>query len=186
MQALAVVQPQDRYAEAREKFESIVRDLESKEAWEMTHSDLEQDLEKKGQDLLRALLQEHLDARSSGQSVEPVIGSDGIDRPRMRVQDCHLETVFGTVTVHRVGYGQEGTESLHPLDAELNLPVELYSLELGRRVAEEASKSSFDETVESIQRNTGGEVPKRQIEQLVARVAQDFDAFYERRPVQTE
>lgn len=186
MQALAVVQPQDRYAEAREKFESIVRDLESKEAWEMTHSDLERDLEKKGQDLLRALLQEHLDARSPGQSVEPVIGSDGIDRPRMRVQERHLETVFGTVTVHRVGYGQEGTESLHPLDAELNLPVELYSLELRRRVAEEASKSSFDETVESIQRNTGGEVPKRQIEQLVARAAQDFDAFYERRPVQTD
>jgi hypothetical protein len=80
-----------------------------------------------------------------------------------------------------VGYGQEGTESLHPLDAELNLPDERYSLELRRRVAEEAAKSSFDETLESIGKTTGAHVPKRQVEQLVMRAAQDFDAFYEMR-----
>ncbi len=33
-----------------------------------------------------------------------------------------LETVFGTVSVERAGYGQQGVKSLHPLDAELNLP----------------------------------------------------------------
>jgi hypothetical protein len=186
MEALAVVQPQQRYGDAREKFDRMVRRLESKEALGMTHSDLERELDKEGRDLLRSLLQEHLDARSPGQSVEAVIGSDGIDRPRVRLQERHLETVFGTVTVHRAGYGQEGTESLHPLDAELNLPEEIYSLELRRRVAQEASKSSFDETVESIRRNTGGEVPKRQIEQLVVRAAQDFDAFYDRGDLQGE
>lgn len=104
----------------------------------------------------------------------------------MRVQERHLETVFGTVTVHRVGYGQEGTESLHSLDTELNLPVELYFLELRRRVAEEASKSSFDETVESIQRNTGGEVPKRQIEELVAHAAQSLPWTRSRDPATPE
>jgi hypothetical protein len=72
-------------------------------------------------------------------------------------------------------------ESLQPLDAELNLPGERYSLELRRRVAEEAAKSSFDETLESIGKNTGGHVPKRQVEELVLRAAQDFDAFYQRR-----
>jgi hypothetical protein len=72
-------------------------------------------------------------------------------------------------------------ESLHPLDAELNLPDERYSLEMRRRVAEEAAKSSFDETLESIGKNTGGHVPKRQVEELVMRAAQDFDAFYQTR-----
>jgi hypothetical protein len=42
--------------------------------------------------------------------------------------------VFGTVTLERAGYGLKGTESLHPLDAELNLPDERYSLELRRRM----------------------------------------------------
>jgi hypothetical protein len=99
----------------------------------------------------------------------------------MRLQQRELETVFGTVSVERAGYGQQGVESLHPLDAELNLPDERYSLELRRRVAEEAAKSSFDETLESISKNTGGHVPKRQVEELVMRAAQDFDAFYQRR-----
>jgi hypothetical protein len=72
-------------------------------------------------------------------------------------------------------------KSLHPLDAELNLPRKKYSLELCRRVAEESAKSSFDETYESIGKITGGHVPKRQIEELARFSAQDFDAFYEMR-----
>jgi hypothetical protein len=62
----------------------------------------------------------------------------------VRLQERALETVFGTVFVERAGYGRQGADSLHPLDGELNLPVERYSLELSRRVAEEAAKSSFD------------------------------------------
>jgi hypothetical protein len=181
MQALAVVHPREPYLEARETFEGVVRYLQSHEACEMRQSDLERVLEKKGRDLLRALLQDHLDVRAPGASAHPVRGSDGIARSRMHVHERNLETVFGTVTAQRAGYGREGTASLHPLDAHLNLPPDLYSHELRRRVAEEASKGSFDETKESIQRHTGGKVPKRQIEQLVARSAQDFDAFYERR-----
>ena len=147
----------------------------------MTHSELERELEKKGRELMRTLLQEHLDNRGPGQCDDPGEGADGVKRPRIRPQQRELETVFGTVSVERAGYGQEGVESLHPLDAELNLPNERYSLELRRRVAEEAAKSSFDETHESIERNTGGHVPKRQIEELAMRAAQDFDVFYQRR-----
>lgn len=147
----------------------------------MTHSELERELEKKGRELMRTLLQEHLDNRSPGQCERPVSGSDGIDRSRVRLQERKLETVFGTVSVERAGYGKKGAESLHPLDAELNLPDERYSLELRHRVAEEAAKNSFDETIESIRKTTGGHVPKRQIEELVKRAAVDFDAFYDTR-----
>lgn len=180
MQALAMVCPREPFAEARENFEGIVSYLQSQEACAMRHSDLERMLDRKGRDLLRTLLQDHLDLRAPGKSLEVVKGSDGIERSRMEMHKRDLETGFGTLSVQRAGYGQEGTASLHPLDAELNLPPDRYSHELRRRVAEEASKSSFDETKESIQRHTGGKVPKRQIEQLVARSAQDFDAFYER------
>ena len=80
-----------------------------------------------------------------------------------------------------MGYGRPGAESLHPLDAELNLPDERYSLELRRRVAREAAKSSFDETLDSITRTTGAHLAKRQVEELVMRAAQDFDGFYQQR-----
>lgn len=186
MGALACVQPLDPFAEARRNFESFVQYLESKEVGNMTHSNLERAMEEKGRDLLRDLFQAHLANRAPGQATGPVRAADGTDRPRIRLQERLLETVFGTVALCRSGYASEGTSSLHPLDAELNLPPERYSHELRRRVAEEAAKTSFDEVVASIDRNTGGDVPKRQIEELTARAAQDFDAFYQKRHAQAD
>jgi exonuclease VII small subunit len=182
MTALAELSPLEQsYDQARQEFENIVGHLDSKEASGMTHSELERELEKKGRELMRMLLQEHLDNRGPGQCDQPVCDVGGQERSRMRLQKRKLETVFGTVSVERAGYGQEAAESLHPLDAELNLPDERYSLEMRRRVAEEAAKNSFEEALESIGKNTGGHVPKRQIEELVMRAAQDFDAFYQTR-----
>jgi hypothetical protein len=182
MNALATVSCRERYyEEARQEFERIVRALDSEEVRSMSHSELERELEKQGRELMRKLFQEHLQSRGPGECAPPVLDSDGVERSRQRLHERKLETIFGTVSVERVGYGNEGTKSLHPLDAELNLPDERYSLELRRRVAEEAAKSSFDETRESIEKSTGGHVPKRQLEELVQRAAQDFDAFYDRR-----
>jgi hypothetical protein len=182
MNALAALSSQERYYEgSRQEFEEIVRSLDSDEARSMTHSDLERELEKKSRELMRKLLQEHLESRGPGECAQPLRGSDGIERVRVRPHERKLETIFGTVSVERAGYGHEGNRSLHPLDAELNLPDKKYSLEVCRRVAEEAAKSSFDETFESINKYTGAHVPKRQIEEIVMHSAQDFDAFYEKR-----
>lgn len=179
--ALAMSSFERSYGQGRQYFEMIVSFLESNEGAQMDLSELERELEKKGRELMRRLLQEHLDSRSPGRCDAPVHGADGIDRPRVRLQDRKVETVFGTVETNRAGYGQEGAESLHPMDAELNLPPERYSLELRHRVAEEAAKNSFDETVETIAKTTGGHIPKRQVEELTQRAARDFDAFYEMR-----
>ena len=125
MTALAELSPLEHsYDQAREEFENIVGHLDSKEASGMTHSELERELEKKGRELMRMLLQEHLDNRGPGQCDQPVCGVDGQERSRMRLQKRKLETVFGTVSIERAGYGQQGIKSLHPLDAELNLPDE--------------------------------------------------------------
>ncbi len=187
MNALAELSPLEQaYDQARENFEHIVGYLDSEEASSMTHSELERELEKKGRELMRKLLQEHLDNRGPGKCAPPVEGADGTVRSSVRLQERELETVFGTVSVERAGYGKKESESLHPLDAQLNLPDERYSLELRRRVAEEAAKSSFDETREGIGKTTGGHIPKRQIEELVKRAARDFDAFYEMRNAVTD
>jgi hypothetical protein len=54
----------------------------------------------------------------------------------------------------------------------------LDSLEVRRVVAEEAARGSFDDVVKRLKRYTGAHVPKRQVEELAVRAAQDFDAFY--------
>lgn len=155
--------------------------LGAEEVARMSHSDLEREIEAQVRELARRLLQEHLDGRGPGKAIEKVIDTDGVERAGARLQRRELETVFGRVVVERLGYGATGVESLHPKDATLNLPGETYSLEVRRRVAMEVARGSFDEAVAAVERTTGAHVPKRQAEQLAARAAQDFDAFYEKR-----
>jgi hypothetical protein len=171
--ALSVVEAPYDHAidQGREYYDGIVNFLDSKENHSMKLSGLEQELEKRGRELMRILLQEHLDKLSPNRCEQSVCGSDGIDRPNVRPHDRKIETVFGTVSTSRAGYGNEGVASLHPLDAELNLPPERYSHELRRRVAENAAKNSFDETLETIDKTTGAHIPKRQIEELAQRAA---------------
>jgi hypothetical protein len=167
--------------QGQEYYDGIINFLDSEESHSMKLSGLEQELEKRGRELMRILLQEHLDKLSPRLCEHTVCGSDGIDRPHVRSHDRKIETVFGTVLTRRAGYGNDGVVSLHPLDAELNLPPERYSHELRRRVAENVAKNSFDETLETIEKTTGAHIPKRQVEELAQRAALDFDAFYETR-----
>ena len=169
------------FAAADADFAEAKAYLSSVEARQMSESNLERELQRRGRALMRKLLQGHLEQRSPGEAAGPVEGADGVERPERRVHERRLETTFGTVEVERVGYARPGHASLHPLDAALNLPPERYSLEVRRRVAEAASSRSFDEALHELSRHTGAEVPKRQAEQLAARAAEDFDAFYEAR-----
>ena len=169
------------YAPADALYADAKAYLSSREALQMSESDLERELHRRGQELVRKLLQGHLDQRSPGEAAGPVEGADGVERPERRLHERRLETIFGTVEVERAGYARAGHDSLHPLDAALNLPAERYSLEVRRRVAEAAASRSFDEALFELSRHTGAQVPKRQAEQLAVRAAEDFDAFYEAR-----
>ena len=173
--------PADPFAAARARFEQLLRVAGSEETQRMQHSDLERLLAEQGQELMRELYQNCVDQQAQAEVADEVVDATGKERTRKRTQQRELETIFGTVEVQRTGYGAEGAASLHPLDAQLNLPDERYSLEVRRRAALEASKNSFDETVETLSRYTGAAIGKRQVEELVGRAAQDFDAFYQRR-----
>lgn len=175
------------FRDSQEKFEEITSWLDSKDARGLTHSALEIRLETDGRELMRRLIQEHLDGRPSRSSL-PIFGAEGTERTQARTRERTLKTVFGTVTIVRVMYGAPGHQGLAPLDAELNLPTESYSHGLRRKVAIEAAKVSFDEVTQSVAEATGVKVPKRQAEELARRAAMDFDAFYEnrRRPAANE
>jgi hypothetical protein len=169
------------FAEADEQYEAIKRQLLGAKVLQATHSELEDLLETQGRELLRRLLQGQLQLRKDAEPVEqPVVGNDEVERTHRREgTERNSMSIFGEVKVERVGYSARGSSSRFPLDAELNLPPEDYSLGVRRRAAVEAAQSSFDRTRKSLSATTGAEVPKRQLEQLVVRAAQDCDAYYE-------
>ena len=69
------------YAAAEVAFAEAKAYLSSREAQQMSESDLERELHRRGQELMRKLLQGHLDQRSPGEAAGPVEGADGVERP---------------------------------------------------------------------------------------------------------
>lgn len=178
MGALPQAKAPEPFERSTGRFEQIRQFTGSREADEMTQSELERELEGRVRELKRQLLQDALDRRAGGAAIGPVRDSSGREHPVVRQHERMLRTTFGEVSVRRWGYGAEGLESLHPLDADLNLPPEGYSLELRRRVAHEAARGSFEEAVEAIRETTGVLVPQRQAEELSQRAVADFEEFY--------
>jgi hypothetical protein len=74
--ALALSSFERTYSKGRQYFEGIVSFLDSTKGGEMNLSELERELKKRGLELL----QEHVDSRSPGLCVDPVVGADGVER----------------------------------------------------------------------------------------------------------
>lgn len=183
-QAVADVKDLSRsgFFDADEKYLEIKSHLTSAQALAMEESTLEKWLETDGRELLRRLLQGHIDLRAGLERdvgrADPIVGRDGVERTHERSSERGLMTIFGPVRVPRIEHGGRGLTSLHPLDAELNLPADSFSFCVRRRCAEEASKNSFDESTASVASTTGALVAKRQVEELTVRAAADFEEFY--------
>ena len=75
----------------------------SREAQQMRESDLERELHRRGQELIRKLLQGHRDRCSPEESAGPVEGADDVERSQRRLHERHPDTTstttFGTVQV---------------------------------------------------------------------------------------
>lgn len=183
---VAIPIEQDYFCSAREQGEVMEKHLRSQESMLCSHTELEAYIEEQGREYQRRLLQAHLDLRAARERPVEVRGADGIARTKHRGSARSLMTMVGQVTVPRLAYQAAGVEALHPMDAVLNLPNELYSLSVRHRVVEQVTARSFDEVVEEIHQTTGADVPKRQVEELTRRAAQDFDAFYATRAVEAE
>jgi hypothetical protein len=143
------------------------------------HAELERQIEARGREVHRLLLQGRLDRMFADEA-------ERMRRRRppgsLRERARWLESIFGRVRVRRHGLRRVGQKaSRFALDGRLRLPGEMYSMGLRRRMAEETRSQSWDQAVERVDATTGGHVPKRQAEQLVDRAAQDFDGFYAER-----
>jgi hydroxypyruvate isomerase len=171
---------------AHDEFAGLIEFLRSQQGRELNHTELEAALNERGRELLRVLFQAQVDSRGPGPAAGPVCGADGVERGEQRLHERGLSTLFGEVRIKRLGYGAAGVESLHPLDAQLNLPTGEYSLGVRRVAAEQAAQVSFDDTVQALAQRTGKAMGKRQVEELVQRSAVDFDTFYAQQSCATE
>lgn len=171
------------FSTARTHFEALLERVASKDALLLPHDDIEDLVEKDGREVLRLIVQAHLELRAAEEGGrEAPTGADEKQRSHRRSTSRPLQTIFGSTVVTRLSFtAREAKGGLRPLDAELNLPVETYSLGLRRRTAVLAMDASYDSTVDKVEDWTGIKVPKRQVEELVVRAARDFDAFYDER-----
>ena len=176
----------DPFAASRSVFDALACELGAEGAAGLGHDELEELLELRGRELLRQLLQDHLDLRQlrEEQAVRarpaPVTGADGV--ARRAVEAGHqrgLATIFGTVQVGRCAWRAKGQRNLYPADAALRLPRGRHSHGLRRLAALEAVRGSFDQATEAIADRCGQVVGKRGIEQLTVPAAADIDAFYQ-------
>src|ERR1700722_15907847 len=176
--SIQAYQSSSSFEAAERKFYELTNTLESRHTLAMKFSDLEKLIEKDGRELLRLLLQAHVDSRGAGDLGPSIDGMDDVVRTHKRMGDRQIKSIFGTIEGERLGYKSRGTQSLFPKDSHLNLPENSHSYELQRRVALEVIKGSFDDAVESITEQTGQLVHKQQVEHIAVSVSHDFEAFY--------
>ena len=166
------------FCESRQDMKKLEDELSSEAAMQAPLHEIERMLATHGREMLRAMMQAHFDLRSAQERRVEVRAADGVERAKVRRGSRKVETKFGEVELERNLYQAPAAEALAPLDAAMELPDEKYSYEVRRIAAEESARASFDEVVELIRKQSGAEVPKRQVEELAVRAARDFDGFY--------
>ena len=176
---------ENTWSAVQRQVETMITQLQQPDTLQQSQTEIENYLTHEGRELLRRMLQAHLAERAPGTVAETVYAADQTVRPLRATQSRQIESPFGTVRLERTGYSASGQSSLHPLDAQLNLPPERYSHNVRRLVAEAAATQSFDESVAQVAQHSGAHVPKRQAEALTVRAGQDFEAFYAKRQAQT-
>jgi hypothetical protein len=174
------------FASAAEKATEMSAYLGSKEALVCRHEELEEYAEREGREWIRRMLQGHYDLRGAVERVVRARGRDGVLRTFRRPSVRPLLTIVGLLDVARIAYQARGVEGLHPMDAALNLPSELYSHVVRRAAAERAACDAYEEVAASVSERTGVAIGKRQVEEMAARAAKDFDDFYATRDVVEE
>ncbi len=171
------------FAASRECFTEVLGWLEGPDAAALSHAELEDSLDTQGRELLRRMLQDHLSLRTlTEQRLAGVRDAQGSAYGAVEAGHHRpLATVFGEVEVTRLAYRRCGQANLYPAYAALNVPAERHSHGLRRLAATEASRGSFDEAADALERGTGQHLGKRQVEALTARAAVDVEAFYDTR-----
>jgi hypothetical protein len=180
MSAAITTEPRNAevFALAAEKSAEMRQYLASEEALGKQHPELEKYAEEHGREWIRRMLRAHYELRAAAERPVRAVGSDRVLRTFRRPSSRPMLSIVGLLDVPRLAYQAHGVEGLHPMDAALNLPCGLYSHVVRRAAAERVACDSYQEVATAMTERTGVAIGKRQIEQIAASAAQDFDDFY--------
>ena len=87
---------------AERKYFELTTYLEGSRAKGMKFTDLEKKVEVEGRELLRLLLQGHIDSRGIGDIGQSIEGSDGIFRTHKRIGERQIKSIFGEIELKRL------------------------------------------------------------------------------------
>jgi hypothetical protein len=187
------------FSQARFAHAQLETWLRSAAARQLPAQAVEEETARQGREILRLLLEAHFRERGTGAlgpalqvppqpvTAEPAPAPDGVapapaESVRLARQRLHartLKTTFGPVTIQRTAYGAPGQASIHPLDAQAELPARSFSYPLQERLVRAAVQGPYDEALANVAAATGVGVAKRSAEQLAQAAAGDVAAFYE-------
>ena len=145
---------------------------------------VEHEQEFRNREVQRLLLQAHVQVRGNGDAgpaLRVIEGTSSCLYTHRRLQRRTLKTIFGPIDIDRIGYGGRGHQSIHPLDADLQLPERSFSYELQRRLVKAAIQGPFREANSRILDSTGLTIHNHSLEPLLIEAAADFDGFYKQR-----
>jgi hypothetical protein len=145
----------DLFAGPEDVFDAVVAELSGQRTATLTHAQLQELVAVRGRELLRQLLQDHLDLRAAREEQAvtrrhqagrgEVAGAGEVVRRRIEAgQHRLLAAIFGTVTVLRCAFGAPGARNADPADAALSLPAGRHSCGLARLAVTETVRGSFD------------------------------------------
>lgn len=152
----------------------------------LTLHEIETETHERIREVARLLLQEHVDERGSGDVGTAIeLGAEADSLPvtlsHRRVRERQYLSLFGSITITRLSYGQRGRSSVVPLDEELSLPSRLYSYPVQQRLTTGVARGPFAEAVTALKETTSVGVGEANVDEVVIEVARDFDAFYAQR-----
>jgi len=168
------------FSDASEQLNAMVDHLSSAPPLNQEHGDIEKYIQQEGHELLRRLLQGHLDLRALQETrLYELANASGEKLIHCRENTQRtITSLFGEVKVTRKRYSQRKMKGVHPLDKSLNLGKDQFSDGVRLRLAEQINHSAYDHVAQQIAQTTGAQVAKRQCLNLVQEMAQDFEDYY--------
>jgi|JI10StandDraft_1071094.scaffolds.fasta_scaffold12221_6 hypothetical protein len=101
-----------RFCDSRQGMKNLEDDLTSAEALAAPLHEIERMMRAQGRELMRTMMQAHLDARTAQERPVSVRGADGVERVQTRQGTRTLMTEYGEVVLERTLYQAPGVDAL--------------------------------------------------------------------------
>jgi len=167
------------FSDAEEFFAQTKDELEDEASMLKSLHLVENGLLRRGREISRHLLQGYLNNCGDGDIGSEVVTSANIRLTHKRSMSRQIQTFFGTVVLHRIGYSTRGYPSIYPMDAFLELPSSSFSYPLQKFLISEVAKGSIEEALQLLHEVTSVTISKGKAMTLIQNSVSDFDSFYE-------